>query len=101
MIIYNVTVKVENEIAQDWLAWMKQEHIPDLMSTGLFIDSRLCRLLEQDDSEGITFIAQYFLDTMENYQTYISEHAPRMREKGFERFGSRFIAFRTLMKVES
>lgn len=101
MIIYNVTIKVDTAIAKEWVLWMKQEHIPELMNTGLFVDYRLCRLLEQDETEGITYTAQYFCDSLEHYNTYISEHAPKMREKGFERFGNRFIAFRTVMKVES
>ncbi len=101
MIIYNVTVKLEKDIVEEWLQWMKQEHIPELMKTGLFVDSRLCRLLEHDDDDTKTYIAQYFLDSMEHYNTYISEHAPRMREKGLQRFGSKFIAFRTVMAVES
>jgi len=101
MIIYNVTVKVDTAIAKEWVHWMKQEHIPDLMKTGLFVDYRLCRLLEQDETEGITYTAQYFCDSLEHYNTYISEHAQKMREKGFERFGNRFVAFRTVMKMES
>ncbi|MBL7718051.1 MAG: DUF4286 family protein [Flavipsychrobacter sp.] len=101
MIIYNVTVKVENATAEEWVQWMKQEHIPELMKTGLFVDYRLCRLLEQDEEESKTYVAQYYLDSMEHYHTYIAEHAPQMREKGLSRFGNRFIAFRTVMQVES
>jgi hypothetical protein len=100
MIIYNVTIKVENQIANEWLDWMKQEHIPELMKTGLFTDARLCRLLEQDETEGITYIAQYFCKDIEAYSSYISDHAERMRDKSFARFGNRFIAFRTLMQIE-
>jgi hypothetical protein len=100
MIIYNVTIKVENQIANEWLEWMKQEHIPELMQTGLFIDARLCKLLEQDETEGITYIAQYFCKDIEAYNSYISDHAGRMRDKSFTRFGNKFIAFRTLMQVE-
>ena len=74
---------------------------PDLMKTGLFVDAKLCRLLEQDETDGKTYVAQYFLDSMEHYNSYIAEHAPRMRDKGFKRFGNKFIAFRTVMAVES
>jgi hypothetical protein len=101
MIIYNVTVKVEKAIANEWVSWMKKEHIPELMKTGLFIDYRLCRILEQDETEGVTYTAQYFCDSLEDYYTYINEHSKKMRDKGFDRFGSKFIAFRTVMEVEA
>ena len=100
MIIYNVTIKLEKGIEKEWVEWMKQEHMPELLRTGLFVDSRLCRLLEQDEHEGKTYVAQYFCDSMEHYQTYISEYAQKMRDKGFKRFGNQFIAFRTVMAVE-
>lgn len=100
MIIYNVTLKLHPEITEEWLRWMKQEHIPDLMRTGLFLEFKLCRLMDQDDSEGPTFVVQYFCDSHEHYETYINEHAAEMREKGLKRFGDRFIAFRTVMEVQ-
>jgi hypothetical protein len=99
MILYNVTIKVAPEIDDAWVKWMKEEHINDLLNTGLFTDARLCRLLEQDDSEGRTYTAQYFCQNMEDYHTYIDQHAPTMREKGLKRFGDKFIAFRTVMEI--
>lgn len=99
MIIYNTTIKVAHHIAAEWLQWMKEEYIPDHMSTGLFIDYRLCRLLDQDESEGPTYIVQYFADNMENYNTYTTEHSATLREKGYHRFGNQFIAFHTVMDV--
>ena len=64
MIVYNVTTKVSHFINDRWLQWMKEEHIPAIMATGLFHDYRICRLLEQDDQDGPTYSAQYFTDTL-------------------------------------
>jgi hypothetical protein len=99
MIIYNVTVTVENSVADEWVRWMKEEHIPDLMSTGMFVDARLSYLLEQDETEAKTYSAQYFCESMDQYHAYIDQHAPNMREKAFSRFGNKFVAFRTVMQV--
>ena len=99
MIIYNVTIKIVPEIEKTWVAWMKAEHIPDLMQTGLFTGYHLCRLLEQDETDGITFSVQYFCENKEAYDNYISAHAPLMRDKGFQKFGNQFIAFRTVMET--
>jgi hypothetical protein len=99
MIIYNVTTKVTHEINERWLRWMKEEHIPEIMDTGLFHDYRICRLLDQDESDGPTYAIQYFTDTLENYETYQAEYAPRFRELSYTLFGSQFVAFRTVMQV--
>ena len=39
MIVYNVTVKIEKDIHDDWLAWMKETHIPEVLKTNLFEDN--------------------------------------------------------------
>ncbi|MEZ5016889.1 MAG: DUF4286 family protein [Flavipsychrobacter sp.] len=101
MIIYNVTVGVDHSIAAEWLTWMKEEHIPELMATGLFEDARLCKILMQDETEGLTYTAQYFCKTMSEYDSYISDHADTMRAKGIDRFGDKFVAFRTIMEIVS
>jgi len=101
MIIYNLTVKVTPKVAPEWLRWMKEEHMQEVIDTGLFFDSRLCHLLEQDETEGITYIVQYFCDSMENYNSYLKEHATTLREKGLKKFGDQYIAFRTVMRSES
>ncbi|WP_118972443.1 DUF4286 family protein [Taibaiella koreensis] len=99
MIIYNVTAKVDPGIADKWMHWLKEEHLGEMMRTGLFSDYRLCRLMEQDESEGVTFVIQYHCDSIEHYQTYVHEHAPHMRKKTQEKFGNHFAAFRTVMEV--
>lgn len=99
MIIYNITLKVEADSAEDWVKWMKEEHMPELKATGLFTDYKLCRLLEQDELEGVTFVAQYFCNTIDDYNNYIDNYAQAMREKGFQKFGNKFVAFRTVMET--
>lgn len=99
MIIYNVTTKVALPVHDAWFTWMKQEHIPDIMNTGLFHDFRMCRLLEQDDTDGPTYAIQYYTDTLENYNTYIQEHAPLLIQRAFSAFGDQFVSFRTVMQV--
>ena len=99
MIIYNVTLQVENDIVDAWVHWMKSEHMGELMSTGLFTDCRLCRLLEQDEAEGVTYTAQYFCNSIGEYNTYIDKYAQEFREKAFKLFGGKFVAFRTIMEI--
>ncbi len=99
MIIYNVTLKVDTDISDAWMEWMKATHMPALMGTGLFIDCRLCRLLEQDEADGLTFIAQYSCEEIGHYNRYIDEYAEGFRAESFKLFGSKFIAFRTLMEI--
>jgi len=99
MYIYNITIKVSKDIINDWLDWQQNEHIPEIMHTALFEDYKFFHLLEQDETEGPTYIVQFFTTDISNYQQYIDEYAPALREKAYNRWGSGFIAFRTLMET--
>lgn len=99
MIVYNITMKVDPTIEKEWIEWQRQEHIPEIMATGLFTENKFFHLLEQDDKDGITYVIQYFTTSIENYKQYIKKFAPSLREKALKKWGDKFIAFRTLMQV--
>ena len=99
MIVYNVTIKIEKDIADEWLRWLLEEHIPEIINTGCFTDSRVLKLLETDESEGLTYAIQYFADNPESYKDYTENYAGRMRQQSFDKWGNKFIAFRSLMEV--
>ncbi len=98
MYTYNVTIKIENHIRVQWIEWMQKVHIPEILATSLFSKASLHELLEPIDEEGYTFVAQYQTDSLDKYLQYIDEHAPILRQKGFDLFGNRFIAFRSLLQ---
>lgn len=99
MIIYNVTVKVEHAIAAQWLAWLKEEHIPDILLTGCFTHASVLHLLETDDTEGSTYAVQYHTAEKTSYDRYIENFSGVMRKKAIDKWGSQFIAFRSVMEV--
>jgi hypothetical protein len=99
MIIYNVTIKTEHSIANIWLQWLKNEHIPEIIATGCFTKGTILRILETDDTDGVTYAVQYHSESIELYNRYIEQFADEMRKKGIDKWGNKFIAFRTLMEV--
>jgi hypothetical protein len=84
-------------IHDQWLAWMREIHIPEILSTGLFLDSRVMKLLETDEEDGPTYAVQFYTTSMENYHEYIASYAPVLRAKAIEKWGDKFISFRSLM----
>jgi hypothetical protein len=97
--IYNVTMKVDRHIAESWLTWLQQEHIPEIMNTGCFTDFVILRLIEVDESEGPTYAVQYHVASKADYNRYIAQYAPDMRKRSYDKWGDSFIAFRTVMQV--
>lgn len=97
MIIYNVTVKVDQSVASEWLLWMQQDHIPAILGTKCFTGYKLVQVLELDDKDP-TYAVQYFADSLDDYKNYISRHASEMRKQASDKWGDKFIAFRSLLR---
>ena len=99
MIIYNVTTKVEHSIHEAWVEWMKTKHIPEVMRSGCFTKFQFVQVLEIDESDGVTYAAQYYAANEDDYKKYIEVFAPALRQDAYTTWGNRFTGFRSLMRV--
>lgn len=97
MILYNVTINIEESIHDEWLKWMKSVHIPDVLATGLFVDNKIFKIIS-DQEEGYTYSIQYFLNSMEDYKKYQKDFAPKLQEEHSAKYRNKFVAFRTIME---
>lgn len=99
MIVYSVTVNIEDEAEKEWLEWMKQNHIPDVMNTGKFTSYRMLRVLSnQEDEAGQTYNIQYECASMKELDEYMNNHAPELQKEHSQKFSGKFVAFRTLLE---
>ncbi|MES2688983.1 MAG: DUF4286 family protein [Bacteroidota bacterium] len=99
MIIYNVTINIEDDAHHQWVDWMKATHIPQVMAIGLFTEYRFSKLLtRQPDETGTTYVIQYLCSNMKDYDLYQAEHAPALQQETQKHFGGKFVAFRTIME---
>lgn len=98
MIIYNVTVNIENDVQEEWLKWMKEKHIPDVMATGYFLENKICKVLV-DEEQGVTYSVQYTAANMDDLKEYQRLHSARLQKEHADKFANKFVAFRTLLEI--
>jgi len=98
MIIYNVTINVEDSIHYDWLFWIKP-HIKEVLATGKFISAKMTKILVEEEMEGTNYSIQYTAKSNDDLQAYYKEDAPRLRDAGIAKFGSKMLAFRTELLI--
>ena len=98
MFIYNVTVNVDDDAHQQWLKWMKDVHIAEVMKTGCFVDSQILKVLYVND-EGHTYSVQYKFLEMNDIERYQKEFAPSLQADHKIMFGNKTTAFRTLLQI--
>ncbi|MBX3165338.1 MAG: DUF4286 family protein [Bacteroidetes bacterium] len=98
MFIYNVTVNISDEVHHEWLKYMKEKHIPDVIKTGCFIDSQILKLLYVED-EGHTYSIQYKFLEMADMEKYQQQFANALQTEHKNKFGNAYTAFRTLLQM--
>ena len=98
MIIYNVTVNIEESIHDEWLEWIKN-HIPQVLATGKFIDARLTRVLVEEEMGGTTYAIQYKAKSREALESYYQNDAADLKQEGFIKFADKMLAFRTELEI--
>ncbi|WP_298142399.1 DUF4286 family protein [Flavobacterium sp.] len=99
MIIYNVTCNVDKSIHDQWLRWMKETHIPEVLATGKFISARLVKVLVEEPEGATTYAVLYTAQNRSDLESYYRHDAPRLRQDGLKLFGDKMLAFRTELQV--
>ena len=98
MIIYNVTVSVEESIKTDWLNWIKTEHIPEVMAAAVFTKAQINRVIVQGDNNN-TFAIAYTCLSMKDLHQYQVNFSAELQQKHLARYGDKVVTFRTIMQV--
>lgn len=100
MLIYNVTINIDESAHDRWLKWMKSEHIPSMLRTGKFTGAIMTKVLVKEEMGGITYSIQYRTKDRQTLDRYYEEDAARLRAESAEFDGS-YVAFRTELEIVS
>jgi hypothetical protein len=99
MIFYNVTVTIKKDVEAEWLEWMKNLHIPDVIRTGFFNNFKLCKIIDPPPkSDEAAFTISYSCESIDLYLAYAGKEAPRLQAEHKNKFGNLFTASRTIIE---
>lgn len=99
MILYNVTVNIEKKSETEWVNWMKETHIPDVLATGMFFENRFYKILHDNEDGSTNYSVQYFTDSMEKIMEYQQSFAAKLQEDVNRKFRDSLVVFRTLLET--
>jgi len=99
MIIYNITVNIDESAHDEWLEWMKTDHIPKVLGTGKFEKATFSQVLVEEDMGGKTYSIQYRSYSREALDAYYKDDADRLRQEGSKKFADKMLAFRTELEI--
>jgi len=97
MLIYNETFIIDDAIVDEWLRWVKDNHIPSVLGTGSFDSYKLFTILDSPN-EGITYCLQFQTTSVERYSDFYYKRMEEIHAVHNKQFEERFALFHTLME---
>ncbi|MFN5421810.1 MAG: DUF4286 family protein [bacterium] len=99
MIIYNITYSVPKSKEKEWLIWMQEVHIPEIMEKGNYVTHQLVKLLEVQDEDAAAFAVQFYAETKEKHLEFTVQHQASFKLKSSREWGQEVLSFSTLMEI--
>ncbi|MFN8237846.1 MAG: DUF4286 family protein [Chitinophagales bacterium] len=96
MIVYTLTANVDEDIAEEWLQWMKDEVLHFVLETQLPVKYKVFKVL--NDNEGVTFTFQIYFKDVLAYKAFLTEHHPAFSKMVASRYGDKAVYFNTLLQ---
>lgn len=98
MIIYEVNLKVRRSIEREYRDWLAT-HMREILALPGFVGAELFEVTEPAPAaDEFALCTRYQLRDAAALESYLREHAPRLRADGVSRFGDNFRADRRVMK---
>ncbi|MDB5032992.1 MAG: hypothetical protein JWQ98_233 [Chlorobi bacterium] len=99
MIIYEVNLDVDNEVATAYAEWLDR-HISEVLAIDGFEGAEWLDV--ESDAPGRTcWSIRYRLKNRASLEDYFQKHAARLRQDGLTRFEGKFIPSRRILSARS
>lgn len=101
MIIYNVTMNIAEEVHDQWMEWIQNKHISDVIATGCFTSARLVKVLVNEEMGGTTYSLQFFAPTKESLEKFKTDYEDQLQYEGVRMFADKMLFFKTDLEIIS
>lgn len=98
MYVFNVTTQVSHSVSEEWMQWLKEIQLPEIMLSKCFSDFQIYKLLGHDETQGLTFVIQFFVESKESYENFIQNYAEVFRQNSITKWGNEMPSFETLLQ---
>lgn len=99
MYLYNITYNISEEVHEEWLRWMREIHIPEVVKEAQFSGAKLIHVLIDEDMGGITYSVQYQMVDKYILDNFIKDKAQNFIAEMNKKFLNHYVSFSTELRV--
>lgn len=100
MILYNITLNIENDIVEPCLRYLKQSYIPQATRSRVMHSPKLHRVLPHDENETGTesYAIQFNVKNVDTLNYWIEHEGVHISKQLLAIFGNKVIGFTTVLE---
>lgn len=96
--LYNVTMQVNKQMENQYMEWLQQLYIPEVMDSGFFTKYQLLKIIS-DAPEDTTYAVQFITPSIEKFQEFENQFLDRMLGFIVEIWNNEVLYFTTSMEI--
>lgn len=99
MYLYNITYHIQQEIAGQWMDWLRNEHLDKLLKQNFIHKAQLIKVKNPEESAGQSFAVHYHVNSKSDLiylQKYLHQNMPVQLKK---KFGEQVLFFATELEI--
>ena len=99
MFIFNTTYLVSDKVHGAWLKWIREQHIPFMLSSSYFSNPQIARVITSAEQEGTSFSVQFHIKDMHTLKLWNKEYSQLFQNNCAQQFGTEVIFFTTVLEL--
>ena len=99
MYLYSVTINIDKTAEQEWLDFMQDKHIADVLNSGYFTKASMRKVLHNNDENTTTYNIEYLTESAAKYNEYTQKAAPALQKDVADKFAGKFTAQRAFYQI--
>ncbi|UYW01149.1 DUF4286 family protein [Flavobacterium agricola] len=99
MIIYNITMNIDESVHEKWMDWMKNSFIKQMLETEHFSAARMVKVIVNEEMGGLTYSTQFETESRETLENFYNQDHDRLLGEGHQLFADKMLVFATELAV--
>lgn len=99
MLIFNTTFLVSDKTHGIWIKWVREQHIPFMLESGMLSNPQVAKVISTEDQEGTSYSVQFHVEDMKTLEDWHIQYAKTFEKQFAEKFGTEGMFFASVLEI--
>lgn len=99
MYLLSITINIEDELRDEWMAWVTTKVKSLLSDKELVHDFRVLKIMKEEPGQGSTYSFQYHLHNLGQVELFEERYNREVAAEMYRFYKEKFVEFRTKLEV--